>query len=375
MGDSFELGRIAGIRIGVNWSWLVVFALITWTLASGVFPNHNPGLGDGTYLAMALAAALLFFVSLLLHELGHALVARREGMEIDGITLWLFGGVAKFRGMFPSAGAEFRIAVAGPIVSLALGVLFVLVAWGSALPDAVDAVAAWLGYINLLLLAFNLLPALPLDGGRVLRSALWQARRDFAWATRVAASTGRAFGYALIAIGIFQLIFASSFGGVWLAFIGWFLLEAAGGEARYLAVRQALGGLRVRDLMVRDPVSVHPGQTLGEFMDEVVWSRRHTTYPVVENGRALGLLPFRSVATVPRQEWDARLVRETMVPRDRVPLFAGDDELIDALGELGESELSRGLVLDGDRLVGLLSITDIARALEIGGPRRAGPIA
>ena len=371
MGDSFQLGRIAGIRIGINWSWLVVFALIVWTLAANIFPHHNPGLADGTYLAMALVAAFLFFGSLLLHELGHALVARREGMEIEGITLWLFGGVAKFKGMFPTAGAEFRIAVAGPLVTLALGGFFVLLAGVSGLPAEMDAVAAWLGYINLLLLVFNLLPALPLDGGRVLRSALWRAKRDFAWATRLAAEIGRGFGFLFIGLGLFEFFFRSSFEGVWLAFIGWFLLQAAGGEARYLAARQALGGLHVRDLMVREPVSVGPEQTLGEFMDEVVWSRRHTTYPVVENGRAVGLLPFRRVATVPRQEWDAHLVRETMVPLDQVPLFAEDDELIDALGELGESELSRGLVLDGDRLVGLLSITDVARALEVGAPRRA----
>src|SRR5919108_734947 len=156
MGDSFSLGRIAGIRIGVNWSWLVVFALITWSLATGVFPNTNPGLGDGQYVAMGVAAAVLFFTSLLLHELGHALEARREGMEIDGITLWLFGGVAKFRGMFPSAGAEFRIAIAGPLVSLVLGAIFALAAWGLSLPAAVDGVAFWLGYINLSLLVFNL---------------------------------------------------------------------------------------------------------------------------------------------------------------------------------------------------------------------------
>ena len=373
MGDSFQLGRIAGVRIGLNWSWLVVFALIVWTLAANIFPHHNPGLGDGAYLAMAIAAALLFFASLLLHELGHALVARREGMEIEGITLWLFGGVAKFKGMFPTAGAEFRIAVAGPLVSLALGALFVLVAWVSALPDEIDGVAAWLGYINLLLLAFNLLPALPLDGGRVLRSALWQARSDFVWATHVAATTGRAFGYAVIALGIYQAIFLSSFGGIWLVFSVWFLLAAAGGDVRYLAVRQALGGLRVRDLMVREPASVRPEQTIGELMDDVVSSRRHTTYPVVENGRVVGLLPFRSVAAVPRAGWDERRVRETMLPRDRVPLFAEDDDLVEALGELGQSELSRGLVVDGDRLVGLLSITDVARVLEIAAPWRPRP--
>ena len=373
MGDSFTLGRIAGVRIGAHWSWLVVFALIVWTLAASVFPHHNPGLADGDYLAMAVLAALLFFASLLLHELGHALQARREGMEIEGITLWLFGGVAKFKGEFSSAGAEFRIAVAGPLVTLALGLLFVLVAWASGLPASADGVAAWLGYINLLLLAFNLLPALPLDGGRVLRAGLWRAKRDFAWATRVAAEVGRGFGFLLIALGLFELFFLSAFGGVWLAFIGWFLLGAAGAESRSLAARQAFAGLRVRDLMVRDPVTVEPELTLGEFMDEVVWQSRYTTYPVVEDGRAVGLLPFRAVAEVPRGEWDAGHVRDRMLPLADVPTFTEDDELVEALAELAEASVNRGLVLDGERLAGLLSITDLVRALEIGGPRRRGP--
>lgn len=171
MRDSLTLGRIAGIRFGVNWSWAIVFALIVWTLATGIFPSTNPGHGQGTYIAMAIVAALLFFTSLLMHEFGHALEAKREGVEIEGITLWLFGGVAKFKGMFPSAGAEFRIAIAGPLVSLALGLLFALGAWAVSTREAVDSVAAWLGYINLTLLVFNMLPALPLDGGRVLRSA------------------------------------------------------------------------------------------------------------------------------------------------------------------------------------------------------------
>src|SRR5215208_6980158 len=185
MRDSVTVGRIAGIQVGVNWSWLVVFALIVWTLYAGIFPETNPGLDRGAYAAMAIVAAGVFFASLLAHELGHAFVARREGMEIDGITLWLFGGVAKFRGTFPSAGAEFRIAIAGPLVSLAIGVLFSLLAWGIDVSEPVDAVAAWLGYINLVLLVFNLIPALPLDGGRVFRSILWYIRGDFAWATRV----------------------------------------------------------------------------------------------------------------------------------------------------------------------------------------------
>jgi len=370
VGDSFELGRISGIRIGVNWSWLVVFALIVWTLAATIFPDSNPGLSDGTYLAMAIVAAVLFFVSLLLHELGHALVARREGVEIEGITLWLFGGVAKFKGMFPSARAEFRIAVAGPLVSLGIGVFFVLIAVVGDLPEAVDGVVGYLGYINLVLLVFNLIPALPLDGGRVLRSILWQTKGDFRRATNVAAEVARVFAYLFIGLGLAEVFFLNSFAGVWLAFLGWFLLQAAGAEARYLATRQALGGLRVRDLMVRDPITVAPDLSLGRFMDEVVWPHRHTAYPVVDDGRAVGLLPFRSVAEVPRGEWDGRSVRDAMLPLDDVPALAEDDDLVDALAKLGSSDVRRALVLDDGRLAGLLSITDLSRALEVGGPRR-----
>jgi Zn-dependent protease/CBS domain-containing protein len=325
--DSFTIGRIAGISVGVNWSWLIVFALIAWTLAVSIFPSTNPGLGDGAYVAMAIIAALLFFTSLLLHEYGHALQARRDGMEIEGITLWLFGGVAKFRGMFPSAGAEFRIAIAGPLVSLVLGLLFLGVPMLLGLPATVDGVLFWLGSINIALLVFNLLPALPLDGGRILRSILWYAR-------------------------------------------GWFLLQAAGAEDRFVAAREALGGLRVRDVMARDPVTAPAEITLGQFMDGVAWSRPYTTYPVTEDGEVVGLLQFRRVAEVPRAEWDRRTVRDCMIPRDEVPVVEQDDELVLAAGEVAEHEVNRALVLDAGRLVGLLSVTDVARALQMRGAGR-----
>jgi Zn-dependent protease/CBS domain-containing protein len=365
MQSTFTLGRIAGIPIGINWSWLLVFALIAWSLAARLFPETNPGLADGTYVAMALAATVLFFTSLLLHELGHALQARREQMEIDGITLWLFGGVAKFKGSFPSAGAEFRIAVAGPAVSLGLGLLFVLVAWATDMHDAVDGVAGWLGFINLILLAFNLLPALPLDGGRVFRAALWHFKGDLTSSTRIAAAAGRGFAYLFIAGGIAVLFLAGAWTGLWFVVLGWFLLQAATAEDRYIFARRALGGLRVRDLFVSDPVTTRPDITLAEFMDDVVWKTRYTTYPVAENGHAVGLLPFRRVAEVPRSEWDTRRVRDCMLPREEVPVVAPNDRLIDAATELAQSDVSRALVLEGDRLVGLLSGTDIARALEI----------
>jgi Zn-dependent protease/CBS domain-containing protein len=370
MTASITLGRIAGIKIGINWTWLIVFGLITWSWATQIFPDQNPGLSDATYVVMALVAAVLFFLSILLHELGHAVQARRDGMEIEGITLWLFGGVAQFRGMFPSGGAEFRIAIAGPLVTLVLGVFFELVAVGLSLPAEVDGVAAWLGYINLLLLVFNLLPALPLDGGRVLRSVLWELRGDFGWATRVASAIGRGFGYLFIAGGVAMFFWMDQIGGLWLAFIGWFLLGAATAEARYLAVRDALDGLRVRDLMVREPTTVTPGLTLADLFDRVIWSHRYTTYPVVEDGRVVGLLPFRCVAEVPRSEWASKRVRDCMLPLEKVPQLRADEPAAEALAELNDG-LGRGVVLeDGNRLAGLLSITDVVRALEVGALRR-----
>jgi CBS domain-containing protein len=294
-------------------------------------------------------------------------------MEIEGITLWLFGGVAKFKGVFPSAGAEFRIAIAGPLVSLVLGVLFLALPMVLGLPATVDGVVFWLGSINVALLVFNLLPALPLDGGRILRSILWYARGEFASATRIAAGIGRAFGYLFVAAGVALLVFASPVSGIWLAFIGWFLLQAASAEDRYVAAREALGGLRVRDVMARDPVTTPAGLTLGEFLDDVAWSQPYTTYPVTENGDVVGLLPFRRVTEVPRAQWDRRTVRDCMIPREDVPVVAEDDELVHAAGQLADHELNRALVLDGGRLAGLLSVTDVARALEMrGAGRRRG---
>ncbi|MBY0396595.1 MAG: site-2 protease family protein, partial [Thermoleophilia bacterium] len=345
----------------------MLLALLIWTLSEGIFPSTNPGIDDAAYFPMAVVAALLFFASILLHELGHAVQARRDGMEIDGITLWLFGGVARFTGMFPSAGAEFRIAVAGPMVSLALGGAFVGLGAVPGLPEPVEAVCAWLGFINLALLVFNLLPALPLDGGRVLRAALWARAGDFARATRQAAGAGRVLSYVLIGLGIAMFVFQGTFSGAWLAFIGWFLLQASAAESRALLARAALEGLRVRDLMVADPVTASPDLSLGDFMDRTVWTHRFTTYPVVDDGRAVGLIPFRCVAEVPREDWAVRRVADCMVPTARVAVVAPDDDLTDALALLQESELNRALVLVGDRLVGLLSITDVVRALELRG--------
>lgn len=374
MNDTFRIGRIAGVEIGVNWSWVIVLVLIVWTLAAGIFPADVPGLSDATYLVMAAVAALLFFASLLLHELGHAVRARREGMQIDGITLWLFGGVARFRGMFPTAGTEFRVAVSGPIVSVVLGLGFVLVSAAADLGRAVDGVATWLGYINLVLAGFNLLPAQPLDGGRLLHAAIWSRTGDLLRATRQAGKAGEALGYTMIGGGVLMFIVWGAFGGAWLAFLGWFLLNAARAEARTVLVRQALGGVRVADLMTAHPVTVRAGATLGQFMDGVAWRSRYTTYPVVEgaDGHPVGLLTFRGVAESPRSDWDRRTVAQHMIPMADVATVTPDQPADVALETLMASP-SRMLVLDGGRLVGILSISDVMRAIEVGGHRSPPP--
>jgi Zn-dependent protease/predicted transcriptional regulator len=371
MGDSIVLGRILGIRVGINWSWLVIAGLIVWTLAVSVFPSTNPDLSSRVHVAMGVVAALLFFACVLLHELGHALQARRENVEIEGITLWMLGGVAKISGRVPSAGAELKIAIAGPLVSLVLGLLFAGAAGGLPLPEPVDGVAAWLGYVNLALLVFNLVPAFPLDGGRILFALLWLQSGQVDRAIRRAVAVSRIAAFAMIALGGVLLLTGSVTGGIWLAFIGWFLLQSAGAEAGQRAAEARLGDLRVRDLMTSHPITVRPDMTVADVVDDVVWRARHTTYPVVDDGTPVGLLPFSTLAAVPRVEWGRTLVADCMLPLERVPLLGREMLVVDALQLVSGSEARRALVVDDGRLEGILSITDLLRALELGEPAGA----
>ena len=371
---SFTILRVRGIPIGVHWTWLLVFAIVVWSLGTALFPATYPGLDGGTYLAMAVAAALLFFGSVLAHELGHALRGIGEGQHIEGITLWLFGGVARLRGSPRSPGTEFRVAAAGPAVSLLLAALFGAAALaGERLgwPAAVQGVADYLGRINLILLAFNLVPALPLDGGRILRAWLWRRQASFTAATRSAARAGRAFGIVLVAVGLLELFTGAGLGGVWLVFLGWFLIQAAQAEAAAALQRHTLGERRVRDLMTPDPVAVPPDLSVAEFLELAARDRRFSTYPVVEGGRLAGVLPLRAVAAVPYPDRWRRRVRDVMVPAREVPVVSPDQEVADALPALGDRG-TRAMVTGPDgRLVGVLSASDVARALEL--ERLRGP--
>ena len=365
MGGTFTLGRVAGIEISISWTWIFIFALIVASLAGGVFPSTNEGLATGTYIAMGFVAAALFFASLLLHELGHAVVARREGMEISGITLWLLGGVSRFKGMFPSPGAEFRTAIAGPLVTLVIGVVFVLAGAAISLPSAVDGVVAWLGFTNLLLLGFNLLPAFPLDGGRVLHSALWKRRGNLASATSAAGAFGRGIGVLMIAAGILAFLATASFAGLWLAFIGWFLIVTAAAETRLAAVSETLAGLGVGDAMARDPVTAPPGLTLQEFLDRVYSGHHHTIYPVTDNGAVLGLLEARDVVAVPEAQRQTVRVNDRMRPLEQAGFVREQDDLAEALTTLLQTDLQRALVLRDSRLAGVLSVSDVERLVGL----------
>lgn len=367
MSSTFRLGRIAGVEIGFHWSWLIVVALITWSLAVGVFPTTNPGLSDTTYLAMSAVAVPLFFATLLLHELGHAVTARREGMGIDGITLWVFGGVARFEGRFPSAGAEFRIAIAGPLVTLVIGTVLLGFAILVPLPAAVDGTLHWLGYINLVLLVFNLMPAFPLDGGRVLRAALWQRSGDYGEATRTAAGLGRGFGQMLVIGGLLLAISGAVIGGFWFVFIGWFVIAAAEAEKAEASARAALAGMRVTDAMVRSPVTVDTTLALDAFIDDVFLDHRYTAYPVLDRGRPAGLITFRDAAATDRAVWPTETVGAHRHHLRDVLVVHPGQPLDDVWPDLVTHPLRRALVIDDDgALAGLLSSTDVTRILELG---------
>ena len=368
MTSSFTIIRVRGIPIGAHWSWLFVFALVVWSLSASLFPVTYPGLSDGAYLAMGIAAGVLFFISVLLHELGHAFRALREDMKIDGITLWLFGGVARFKGTFASPGAEFRIAAAGPAVSLVLVGFFLVVsrlADAVSAPDVVVAVADYLARINGIVVAFNLVPALPLDGGRILRSWLWRRQGDFVAATKSAVRAGMAFGVLLAGVGLLDFVTGGGgAGGLWFVFLGWFIIQAAQGESSFAAVQQLMSGRRVREFMTPDPDVVAPRDTIRDFLEQAVGPRAHSAYPVIDRDRLVGLVGLRRAGAVPFEERMQKSVADVMVPIEDLDTLAPDDEMMEALATLQEDP-KRAAVVDDGHLVGIISLADAMRAIEI----------
>lgn len=369
MDESIRLGRIAGLQVGINWSLLIAFWLIVWSLAGGLLQYAAPGQPQTSYWLAGTAAAMLFYASLLAHELGHAIVARRLGVTVEGITLWLFGGVARLRDEPPSPGVEARIAVVGPAVSLALAVVFGAggFASGSLSNQALIAVIlTWLGGTNLLLAVFNMLPAFPLDGGRVLRAALWRFRGDRAAATRVAASAGRTFGFMLIAAGLLGFVLGLPVSSLWTVFMGWFVLSASRSELSRAQLREALTGLRVADVMSSQLVVAPSYITVEEFLRSYVFVHRYTAYPLKSfDGDIDGLVTVSRLGSVPSDQRRAVRIKDLACSLPDVPT-AGPEELVTALlPRLSGCTEGRILVLTEGRLVGIVAPGDITRALHL----------
>ncbi|SFD06648.1 site-2 protease family protein [Streptomyces aidingensis] len=378
MRPTLTLGRLAGIRVGVHWSVLVIVVLLAAGLA-GRFPEAYPDRPAWEYWAVGVAAALTFMLSLLAHEISHALVARRNGVQADEITLWLLGGVARLRSEAPTPGAELRIAGVGPLVSLAAAVVFGLAAGAAMAADAGGLVVealAWLSGINLLLAVFNSLPAAPLDGGRLLRAVVWRVTGSPLRATVVATGAGRALGWLLVGAGLFLAFGGAVVGGFWLAIIGLFLIAAATAEGGQARLRELLGGVPVRQAMTPEPTVVPGTLTVRDLLADPRYRYRHSAFPVVDpGGRALGLVTVRDAAAVPAEGAGDTAVSSVMIPVERIPTPGPDDALAGLLPALQESPAHRALVLREGRPVGIVSTSDVSRVtswLASPGSRRDG---
>ena len=369
MNETLRLGTIRGIRIGVNWTVLVIFGLILLGLATVQFPLLFGDLPPIVSWMAGLVAALTFFASLLAHELAHALTAQRYGVRVDGITLWLFGGVARLRDEPPTAGADLWIAAVGPLTSLALGAVFgvaALVAGLLELGIVALGVLGWLAAINVVLAVFNLVPASPLDGGRILRGILWKAHGDRHAAAVTAARAGRVFGFLLIGLGVAQVIFVPGLGGLWLALIGWFLTNAASAEEQHAHVQGRLGGITVADVMTPDPIVVRPDITVASLLDDYVLRNRCSAFPIVDvHGRPAGLITLAQIKHLDPEQRVATLVSDIACQDDEVPRAHPQEPVMSLLPRMQGCTNGRAIVVEDGHLVGIVSPTDVTRMLEL----------
>lgn len=364
-GRSIRVARIAGIPVGISPLWLIIVVLITWSLGEGYYPGAIHGITPAAAYGLGLLSTLLLFASILAHEFGHAIVARRRGVEIEGIDLWLLGGMAKMRGRPHTAGDELRFALAGPAVTAAISALFGALALTlpSSTPAAIRAVVDYQAEVNLLILGFNLVPAFPLDGGRVARAFMWLRTGDIGKATDTAAGLGRAFGYLLIGVGVLFWLNGAP-GGLWFAVIGFFLVAAAKAERVQEQVLETFAGIRVRDLMSTPAVTL-PGRMSLDEAQRYFREYRYTAFPVVDDtGCATGLLSITQLEQTPHSGWYLTRV-ETVADQDPALLVDELDEVTHLLERPGFQRVGRAAVLDQERRpVGLLSLTDVERALR-----------
>jgi Zn-dependent protease/predicted transcriptional regulator len=373
MGGVATLFRLWGIPVRVHASWLVIFGLIAWSLAVGYFPRQLPDLPLVTHWANGLLAALLLFVSVFLHELSHSVVAIRCGIPVASITLHIFGGVSEMTREPDRPGVEWTVAVVGPLTSFAIAAVLAGVSALAALPPVAAAVVHYLVFVNVLLGAFNLLPGFPLDGGRLLRALLWKVQGDLRRATRTASAVGTGFAFFLIGLGVLQAAAGQFLGGLWLILIGLFLRQAAEGSYQQLLLRRALGPLRVREGMTREVIHVQPDLSLTRVVDEFVWSHHVSSFPVVERDRVLGILSVDQIKTIPHDRWPETRVRDVMRPMTESLRAAPDESLWQALQKLTQNGLGRLAVVEGERLVGYLSVKDLTHILAVAAPEESGP--
>ncbi len=366
-GRAIELFKVFGFTVRIDPSWFIVAVLVTWSFATVSFPAQLPGYPPATYWLMGIAGAFCYFLSVVLHELSHSLVARTYGVEMRGITLFIFGGVAEMPGEVPTPRAEFVIAAAGPAASFAIGAVcggVGLLGRIGGWPAPVITVCLYLGFLNVALAVFNLVPAFPLDGGRILRSILWGWKKSLRWATRISAAIGGGFGLLLIALGVLAVVVVPGgfTSGLWLFLLGLFLRNAAQMSYQQLLLRRALAGEPVSRFMHADPVTVPRAISVQDLVQDYIYRHHFKMFPVVDDsGRLLGCVTTRQVRELPRNEWDQQTVgalAERCGPENTVQ---PDTDALEALSRMSRSGASRLMVVDGDRLLGILSLKDLLR--------------
>jgi Zn-dependent protease/CBS domain-containing protein len=366
--EALTIGRIAGIEIRVHYSWFVIFFLLLWWLAEGFFGEVYDSWSVTEAWAAAAAATLLFFASVLLHELAHSLTAKRLGLPVSSITLFIFGGVSSLTSEPSSARQEFQIAIVGPLTSFGLAAFFGILAGVGLVSGAENsppgAVAEYLAIINLSLGIFNLLPGFPLDGGRVLRAAVWSRSGDLLSATRWASRSGQVISFGLIAFGVVSILGGNFIGGAWMVVIGWFLRGAAQSSYEQLVVRRTLEGVRVRDVLDRGFVSVAPDDSLDQVVRRMLQTSQRCV-PVLVSDDLLGLISIRDLKRVPEEEWPQTSAFRAMTPREKLHVTSPDEDLGRVLEVMAANDVHQLPVLEGKSFVGFVTRADVLRLLQV----------
>ena len=362
--DHIQIARVIGIPIYLHFSWLIIFGLIVWTLSTGYFPSQYPDLPASSYWAKGLVASLLFFVSILLHELGHAVVALRHGLRTRSITLFIFGGVAQLEKDPKDGRAEFWMAAAGPLVSLALAGFFYACSTLPWVGPSAAAIAKYLAMINLMLALFNLVPAFPMDGGRLLRGALWGSMGK-ARATRIASGAGTFFAFFLIFSGVFSLLRGDPLGGVWYILIGWFIKDASASSYQQVRLDEALRGVTVRDAMVEAVVTIPGSGSVAEAAREHFMRTGYGSYPVTRGEAVVGLLCLKDVLRLSPEERESTSVQGAMRPLTDAIVTDPDAPLPAAIARMAQAGTARLVVMHGGQLVGLLTMNGVIRRLKV----------